>query len=173
MADARATRFCAALGALLVSATAYPGLLQPSDDSYPLSTYPMFSRDRGRTLPIAAAHLRFANGVEETLPPAMVANGEVMQAIQRLNRGMRRGRRGRQRLCRDIAGRVASRGSARQRSAREVLLVQTKVDTLAFLRDRGGMKTRGGTHTGRSEAHAPPIAGDRRVRARCELPEGT
>lgn len=164
MSDPRATWLSAALGVSLVAATAYPGFLDPHDDGYPLSTYPMFSRDRGRELKIASARLRFPDGSEEALPPALVANGEVMQAIQRLNHAMRRGRRTRRRLCRDIAARVTQAGTQRQRDASEVLLVQARVDTVAFL----------GARSDASDAdqgtQATNVAG-RRVRARCKLPE--
>lgn len=157
MSDRQQIWLCAVLGTVLVAAVAYPALRPPAEDGYPLSTYPMFSRDRGRSLRVASARLRYEDGHEETLPPTLIANGEVMQAVQRLNRGLRRGRKGRKRLCRQIASRVAMAGTERQQRARELLLVQERVDTVTFLSSRG-------------DPSAPAAAGHkRRVRARCEL----
>jgi len=139
------------LGGLLVAATAYPGLLPPSEDGYPLSTYPMFSRDRGRRTQVGAALARDAEGRQTPLSPRLIANSEAMQAVRTLNRALHGGRKPARALCQQIARRIASEGGPALAGTREVLLVHERVDSVAFLGGR-----------------AQPD--QRKVRARCPVP---
>ena len=94
-------------GLLVVLAVVTPVLRGAADDSYPLSTYPMFARvlDKPR--------LTVAEGITKTggtvrLPPEMVANDEPMQAMRTLRLSGNGDPRERKALCRQIASRVAA-----------------------------------------------------------------
>lgn len=150
MANAMRVRACL-VGGLLVAATAYPALLDPRQDGYPLSTYPMFSHDRGPRSQVASALVRDAAGQDRPLPPRLIANSEAMQAVHTLNRALRGGRQSARVLCRAIAERVASEGGPALLHAREVLLVHETVTSIAYLAGRTG-------------------AEQRRTRARCPVP---
>jgi hypothetical protein len=92
------------LSALVVAATLWPALREPPRDSFPLSSYPMFSAVRGK----AWIHVVVgfdAAGNEYKIPPRYVANFEVMQAAETIRRAVRR--RGAPQLCEEIAARVA------------------------------------------------------------------
>ncbi len=94
-----------AWGMGLVLLSAWPALRDPPVDSYPLSTYPMFSRPRGQPL----LHQVVAvdrTGEERVLPPRLVANAETLQASAALRQAVATGQLAR--LCREIATRVAS-----------------------------------------------------------------
>jgi hypothetical protein len=90
---------------LVMAATLSPALREPSRDSFPLSTYPMFS-----SVPKAAwldVIVGFdAAGNEHRIPPQLVANIEVMQAAQTIRLAVRQ-RRAPQ-LCVEVAARVAA-----------------------------------------------------------------
>lgn len=90
----------------LVGATAYPVLLAPDQDSFPLSTYPMFARPRKTAQTIDYAVGEAATGERRTLRPRHLGSGEVLQALAVLN-GARKART-LPALCTTIAARVAA-----------------------------------------------------------------
>lgn len=97
---APALLFCA----LIVAATMWPALRDPPRDSFPLSTYPMFSAVRGQ----AWLHVIVGFDADEheyQIPPRLVVNIEVMQAAQTIRIAVRRRRP--KRLCEQVAARVA------------------------------------------------------------------
>jgi hypothetical protein len=65
----------------LVVAVASPVLRDPDDDGYPLSTYPMFAHDRGRTVTLAYAIGMTSAGERRVLEPELVGTHEVLQAV--------------------------------------------------------------------------------------------
>jgi hypothetical protein len=91
------------VSALLIAATVWPALRDPPRDSFPLSTYPMFSSLRER--PWIHVVVGFdADGREHRIGPELVANAEVMQAAQTVSKAIKRKQaRG---LCEHIAARV-------------------------------------------------------------------
>lgn len=103
-------RFSRAL-ALLVSVvfialSLWPALRDPPEDSFPLSTYPMFSTVRKTTwLHVVVGY--DAAGEEYKIPPPLVANFEVMQAAQTIRKAIRRKRA--KQLCEEVAAKVAGR----------------------------------------------------------------
>lgn len=118
-----------AFGTGLVAAVAAPGLRDPSDDGYPLSTYPMFARPRGKPL------LNFIEGVDARgepvrLPPELVANQEVMQAAATVRRAVQAGARGMLRLCERVAERVAV--DERFHAVVEVRIVAARFDPVRY-----------------------------------------
>lgn len=75
-------------------------------DSFPLSTYPMFATRR----PGAKLYLEYMvatgpGGARRHVPPRLIANAEVMQAIVTVQQSVRRGES--MALCRRVAPRVA------------------------------------------------------------------
>ncbi|MEO0460515.1 MAG: hypothetical protein AAF219_06700 [Myxococcota bacterium] len=93
------------LPALLVG-TVFAPAVWDLDDSYPLSTYPMFSRYREPIAWVVRALRVEADGRATPVAPAVIAEGEPMQAIVTLKRTFRRGRRASQELCREILARL-------------------------------------------------------------------
>lgn len=89
---------------LVVAATLSPALREPPVDSFPLSTYPMFSSvPKTAWLDVIVGF--DAAGSEHRIPPQLVANIEVMQAAETIRRAVRQ-RRAPQ-LCAEVAARVA------------------------------------------------------------------
>jgi hypothetical protein len=117
------------IGLGLVALVAAPGLGDPLDDSYPLSTYPMFARPRGKPW------LSIAEGVDERgepvrLTPALVAHDEVMQAAATVRRAVQAGAPALAQLCQGIAQRLV--GEPDYQSVREVRIVTARFDPLRY-----------------------------------------
>lgn len=87
-----------------IAATLSPAFGDPPRDSFPLSTYPMFSSVR-ETSSIDVVVGFDEEGRAHRIPPSAVANAEVMQAAQTIALAVRQ-RRGRA-LCAEVAARVA------------------------------------------------------------------
>jgi hypothetical protein len=119
----------------MLTAVLSPLLLDPQDpsqDSYPPSTYPMFSYDRDRTFDIIVAVARGPAGFEAPVPPVLVASAETMHAQKALMKAVYRGRA--KPMCREIAERVARAGAAASLgAAREIAIVERTVDVLDYL----------------------------------------
>jgi hypothetical protein len=90
---------------VVIAATLSPVLRRPTQDSFPLSTYPMFAGVR-KTAWLDVIVGFDAAGNEQKIPPRLVANAEVMQASETIYLAVRR-RRAPQ-LCHEVAARVAS-----------------------------------------------------------------
>jgi hypothetical protein len=140
-----------ALSLVMLGAVLSPSLRDPNDDGFPLSTYPMFSRNRGRTSSVTAALAVDARGAEVALPPSLLGTSETMQAFRILSKGVHAGPRSARRLCRTLAERVAS--DAGFSSATTVVLVTQEFDSIAYL---SGKRT----------------ALSRTENARCNVPRG-
>lgn len=94
---------------VMLGAAVYPALRDPPKDGFPLSTYPMFSH--GRKSP--RARIRHvvaidAQGKEVMVPPKMVANDEVMQAVMTVARAVKQKRA--PQLCGRVAAQIHERG---------------------------------------------------------------
>ncbi|MEM1030580.1 MAG: hypothetical protein AAGN82_09530 [Myxococcota bacterium] len=90
----------------LLAAVASP--LLHGRDSFPLSTFPMFSRARPTELALDHVVLVGPEGHREPVPPALVFSREVLQTKVAVQRAVRRGRGPALALCREVAGRLAS-----------------------------------------------------------------
>ena len=136
------------LSAVMLVAVLAPLSLDPQDptqDSFPLSTYPMFSYDRDRTFDLIVAVARGPDGFGAKVPPRFVASAEAMHAQKALMKAVSRGRT--RPMCREIAGRIADSpdggASAGLKPAREVAIVESTVDVLDYLAgDTAPEKTR-------------------------------
>lgn len=90
---------------LILGAAVWPALGEPPRDSFPLSTYPMFSTLRGQAwLDVIVGF--DTNDHERPIPPRLVANVEVMQAAQTIRIAVRKRRP--KLLCEQVAARVAA-----------------------------------------------------------------
>lgn len=92
----------------LIGATLEPLARDPNDDSFPLSTYPMFATKRPtlQTLHYALGETR--DGKRRTLSPAMIGSGEILQALKTVEHAVGKGRGELAALCTQIARRVAA-----------------------------------------------------------------
>jgi hypothetical protein len=143
---------------LLLGAVLHPALLDPGADSFPLSTYPMFGRERPRRVEVMSALALSGSDSELAVPPSYIANAEAMQALQTLRKSVQAGRRSARKLCERIARELAAQDEPRFADTREIALVTTRVDALRFLRgpERAGQQDR-----------EPP---ERTVHVRCPVP---
>lgn len=101
------------MSAAVVAAVVAPGvrLLASPDapDGFPLSTYPMFTRDRGRVVELATVVAMSPRGEVERLSPQVIAGtDQVVQAGVTVRRAVDAGPVAARRLCADVAGRVAA-----------------------------------------------------------------
>ena len=94
-----------ALGAVLP-----PLARTPSDDGFPLSTYPMFATPRQLQARLSYAVIIGADGRRDLVPPRYVSGGEVLQAAAMINRTVGGPARDQQALCTLIARKVAASG---------------------------------------------------------------
>ena len=121
---------------VLMGATAWPAFRAPSEDGFPLSTYPMFASRRGRVHEVVSARAVAADGTWVRVPPVYVANAETMQAIQTLSQAVRRGEAESLQLCAAIAGRLRGADDAALNRAARVELVTERVDAIDYLAGR-------------------------------------
>ena len=117
--------------AVAVAAVAVPPLVPPTADSYPLSTYPMFSLDRGPRSAVATLVGLDAEGEAHRLSPHLIGGtDEPMLAVATASRAARGTAADQTRLCDQVAARVA-------RSARsdvvEVALQVEDHDSVGFV----------------------------------------
>ncbi|HLV68706.1 MAG TPA: hypothetical protein VKY73_22970 [Polyangiaceae bacterium] len=150
-------RFAAyGIGMGLVALVALPAFDHPTEDSYPLSTYPMFARPRPRPRLFFAEGLD-AEGTRHRLPPRLVATEEVMQAAATVRRAVQGGPAAMGRLCASIADRAAQ--SAEHASLIEIALVDARFDPVAYF-------TRGPEPVERRVVHQCAVGADAKSRPR-------
>jgi hypothetical protein len=101
----RAWGYLVSLG--LIGAVLWPLQQAKPKDSFPLSTYPMFSRKRPSEVSIDHVVGVGASGRQEAIPPRFVASGEVLQAKITISQKLKRGRKGALELCKQVAARLA------------------------------------------------------------------
>lgn len=137
MNEAEVERIWAYLvSAVLIGLVGWPGFRAPSEDGFPLSTYPMFASRRGRVHEVVSARAIAADGTWARVPPVYVANAETMQAIRTLSQAVRRGEAESLQLCAAIAGRLRDSGDADFAHAVRVELVTERVDAIDYLAGR-------------------------------------
>lgn len=94
--------------AAVVAAVLVPPLVPPAADSYPLSTYPMFARDRGPRSAVATLVGLDPDGQPRRLSPTLIGGtDEPMLAVATAARAARGAPAEQARLCAQVAGRVA------------------------------------------------------------------
>lgn len=113
----------------VIAAVAYPVTFPQGRDSYPLSSYPMFSARRERPTVYFARAVGPA-GEAQRVPPELVGSSEVMQAAVTVRRAVQGGTKRMRRLCRTIAANVAA--DPRFSDAQQVQLLSAEVDPVAY-----------------------------------------
>jgi hypothetical protein len=91
----------------LIGATLSPLLRKPIEDSFPLSTYPMFAWKRPTKLTMSYAIGETASGERRYLVPRVVGSGEVLQARAIVERAVKKGGKELAALCEKVAANVA------------------------------------------------------------------
>lgn len=91
---------------VLIAATASPVLRNPNDDSFPLSTYPMFAWKRTTTVTMEYLVGFTVTGERWHLPPRTTGSSQPMQAMRILQGAAGRGRTGQLALCKAAAAKV-------------------------------------------------------------------
>jgi len=118
--------------AYLVALSALGAVLWPlrsgARDSFPLSTYPMFAKERGTPV-LFAVVATTREGKEQSIPAALVASGEVLQTKVLIQRTVERGRAAVRDLCERTAEKLA-REPATELAAVEV--VRRRYDPIAY-----------------------------------------
>jgi len=138
---------------IVLGLVGYPATQSLDADDYPLSTYPMFARPRGRIGDVTSALAIAADGSSSPVPPSFVANAEAMQAVSTLRRAVASGPRASRALCGAIAERVSRASDAGLRAALHVEIVSGRVDAIDYLAERAAPRSR-------------------RLHARCDVPRG-
>jgi hypothetical protein len=93
-----------AVVALVIGA---PALLPDPSDGFPVSSYPMFSYDRGRVAAVPTAVGIDADGTAHRLGPYAVGGGdEVILAAEAARLAVGAGAADAARFCREVAGRL-------------------------------------------------------------------
>lgn len=98
-------------------------------DSFPLSTYPMFSQPRGQPT-LYAVVAQMSDGRQQRLSPELVGSKEVLQAKVLIQRSVDGGPGSMAELCRGTAARVAS--AAGFGAASGVAIVRRQYDPIGY-----------------------------------------
>lgn len=125
----RERAFVYVLSLVVIGTVLSPVLRHPDEDSFPLSTYPMFSHERPREMSMVHAIGLDAEGAREPLPPRVSADTrEVLQSMRTIEMAVHGGRA--IELCREIGERVKSREDLSQ--VREVVIETITFDAVAY-----------------------------------------
>lgn len=101
--------------ALIVSMAVVGAMLWPlwrGSDGFPLSNYPMFSREKAPKARIFHIVGFSSSERHRPIPPPLLGTEEVMQASQTTKLAIVAGREASTALCKEVAGRVAEAGDA-------------------------------------------------------------
>lgn len=113
----------AALAIALSLAILFPLAMPLSWDSFPISSYPMFSRgDLGRMVTLGHALYVHDDGSRSPVPPSIVGSPEPMVAKNLVERAIAQG------AAADLCARIATRS----RGARAVEIVTSSFDTRRY-----------------------------------------
>lgn len=105
-----------------------PAVWPHASDGFPISTYPMFTSERGRVMALDTVVLADEDGARQRLSPGAISGtDEVVLASTTVRRAIAGGRSASIRLCRDVAARVDRPG--------EIQVVTEVHDTVELLRD--------------------------------------
>ena len=124
-----------------VAVVAAPAVWPEPEDDFPISTYPMFTAERGRVVDLDTVVLVDEDGRHRLSPGEVGGTDEIVAAAVAVSRAIAGGPTALATLCDDIADRVDAAGT--------VEVVTDRHDAVALLQDG-----------------APPVAID--VHERCE-----
>jgi hypothetical protein len=126
-----------AFAAAMIFAALLPIAGDPRGDSFPFSTFPMFSGRQSPEATIPHAIAIDAAGQRSVLPPEAVANDEVIQAFETLRQAVRQGPGATARLCE----RVAEWSSGRETAVRVEIVSDTYNAVRYFEGDKAPLAT--------------------------------
>jgi hypothetical protein len=97
--------------AAAAAAVLAPAVWPDASDGFPISTYPMFTAERGRVVGLDTVVLE-RDGRRERLSPALVGGAdEIVLAAATVQRAIAGGPATVERLCREVAGRLDRAGT--------------------------------------------------------------
>ncbi len=111
--------------ALVAGAVFAPAVLPDASDGFPISTYPMFTYERGRVMALDTVVVVEGDERHRLSPEAISGTDEAVLASARVSDAIRAGAAAR--LCREVAARVDEQG--------EVQVVTEVHDTVELVRD--------------------------------------
>lgn len=113
---------------------ALPAFSDPSEDSFPLSTFPMFSRaKRDPGLVVTQVLAVMPDGTREPLPPKLATgNEEVIQTLRMIRDEVYGGRDRATAFCNDIAERVRNADDEHWRKAETIEIARSHFDAVAY-----------------------------------------
>ncbi|MDH3754065.1 MAG: hypothetical protein OEU32_09360 [Acidimicrobiia bacterium] len=121
------------VSALVVGVIGAPAITD--SDSFPVSTYPMYSRPRADVVSIATVVQVDPNGSVERLSLTLIGNSDDPLIVEALVRdSIRDGGRGAPLLCADVARRVADRDERAPTEGVEIEVVSERHDVVALVR---------------------------------------
>jgi len=122
---------------LMSALVLWPAFQDPRDDSFPLSTFPMFSRPKPDPgLVVTQVLAVFPDGRHEPLPPELATgNEEVIQTLRMIRDQVYKGKGRRKRFCADVAKRVSESDDATWLAAHEVVVAKSLFDTVAYFEE--------------------------------------
>lgn len=118
----------------LIIAVLLPVLGPTSSDSFPFSTYPMFSGRRFADVALPHVVVIDAAGIREPLPPEALGTDEVIQAFETVRQAIRQGNESLDVLCGSAATWVA------EHQAEHAVSVAVVTDTYNAIRYFDGEK---------------------------------
>ncbi len=110
-----------------VAVVAAPALLPEPEDDFPVSTYPMFTAERGQVVDLDTAVLVDDDGRHRLSPEEVGGTDEIVAAAVAVSRAIAGGPATLATLCADIAERVDAAGT--------VEVVTERHDAVALLQD--------------------------------------
>lgn len=132
---------CYAITAIVIAAVLYPLSYSKTEDSFPLSSFPMFAR----RVPTATLTQHFViaigQGFRRSISPDLIGTEEVLQAQATIRRAVHGGRRAVRKLCQEVAARIA--GDESFAAATAVRVVKGRYHAVNYLtgRDKTGVET--------------------------------
>lgn len=125
----RATRWCWAAVVIGTPLSLIWPLMTNASDSFPLSTYPMFSKLREKP---TVFQLRGYDAARQLvrIGPELMGTSEVLQAKVMIAGAVRQGQSARQRLCREVAARAARHRHYSQ--LQRIELVAARYDAIEY-----------------------------------------
>jgi hypothetical protein len=111
----------------VATAVVLPAVLPGEADGFPISTYPMFTAERGRVMALDTVVLVDGERRERLSPEEIGGTDEIVLAAVTVNRAISAGGETLERLCTEIAARIDRPGT--------VEIVTETHDTVALLQD--------------------------------------
>lgn len=137
----RPVAYVAGLG--LAALVAAPAFGNPPRDSFPLSTYPMFSTRRAMPVLEQVVALE-RDGTTRPVPPELIVNDEVMQAAVTVRQAVRGGPATMDALCRRIATRMMA--TPRSEHTVAIQIVSARYDPILYFTEEREPVERVGRH---------------------------